>query len=211
MTQAQARNSVRETADEEDGRVDGDLDSLVRDLKSQLRDANARIVRLEQLADTDELLSIANRRAFERALSRSIASIERHGGRDCLVSIDVNGMKLINDSYGHAAGDAALKTVARILSEETRATDMVARIGGDEFAMILSQVSEDAAEAKCHRLMEDIREAGIDAGGETVPVDIAFGIAAVTPGATAEALMEEADRRMYRMKAESRNPARGRG
>ncbi|ANK81668.1 MAG: hypothetical protein TEF_13330 [Rhizobiales bacterium NRL2] len=189
---------------------EGELSSLVQALESQLEQARARIVRLEQLAETDELLAIANRRAFQRALMRCVAAAERHGDRACLVSLDVNGMKLINDNWGHPAGDAALKTVARVLTEDTRATDVVARMGGDEFAMILTQVDEAAAEAKCRSLVEKVRRTGFEAAGETIPIDLAFGVAEVTPGASADALMEEADRRMYRMKALSRNPSRGR-
>lgn len=190
-----------------------DQATLARELKKlegELQQANARIVRLEQLADTDEFLSIANRRAFERALRRSISSVARYGDPICVVSIDINGMKLINDNYGHPAGDAALKTVADVLSGNTRATDLVARVGGDEFAMILAHVDEAAAEAKCRHLAEQVRDAGITVAGEHLPVDIAFGVAAIPRETSPEEIMIEADRRMYRMKAESRNPARGR-
>lgn len=207
--QAQARRGD-EGPDTAGAEEEVELSSLVQALELELEQARARIVRLEQLADTDELLAIANRRAFERALARCVAAAERHGERACLVSLDVNGMKLINDSWGHPTGDAALKAVARGLTEDTRATDVVARMGGDEFAMILSEVDEAAAEAKCRSLIEKMRRTGIEAAGETVPIDLAFGIAEVTPGASADALMEEADRRMYRMKALGRSPSGGR-
>src|SRR5581483_1972703 len=103
----------------------------------ELVQANARIVELERLADEDALMPVANRRAFVRELSRMIAFTQRYGLPSSVVYFDINGMKQINDSHGHTAGDAALQHIAKILVDNIRSSDLVGRLGGDEFAVIL--------------------------------------------------------------------------
>ena len=99
--------------------------------------ARARVRRLEATADIDPVTGILNRRGFDRELARSLSYVKRYGTRAALFYIDLDGFKPVNDRHGHAAGDAVLKTVAAMLTRNVRASDTVARIGGDEFGLIL--------------------------------------------------------------------------
>ena len=115
----------------------------VHRLKDTLEQANKRVSFLETLADQDALTSLLNRRAFVRELSRMMAFAERYKAPSSVIYFDVNGMKQINDSLGHAAGDAALGHLGKVLLENVRASDVVGRLGGDEFAVLLAQVGRE--------------------------------------------------------------------
>ncbi len=106
-------------------------------LKSDLARAQRTIAELEARADVDPLLDILNRRGFERELKRSLAYLQRYQGEAALLFIDLDGFKAVNDRHGHAAGDALLKAVARELVGHVRASDVVGRLGGDEFGALL--------------------------------------------------------------------------
>ena len=125
-------------------------------MQRELEDARAKIAQLERLADEDSLAPIANRRAFVRELSRMIAFTRRYGPPSSVIYFDVNGMKQINDTHGHPAGDAALRHVAEILSKNVRESDIVGRLGGDEFGVILAQTSQEQANAKAVALAQAI-------------------------------------------------------
>ncbi len=99
-----------------------------------------RIAHLERLVNTDELTGILNRRGFQAELRRVLADAGRYGANGVLVCMDIDGFKLVNDTYGHAAGDEVLKKVACILQENTRRTDYIGRLGGDEFAVLLTRL-----------------------------------------------------------------------
>src|SRR3984957_11538761 len=120
----------------------------------ELAEARARIAQLERLADEDSLAPIANRRAFVRELSRMIAFTRRYGPPSSVIYFDVNGMKQINDTHGHPAGDAALRHVAEVLCKNVRESDIVGRLGGDEFGVILAQTNQEQANAKAVSLAQ---------------------------------------------------------
>ena len=117
-------------------------------LAAQLEASRARITELEARIDIDPLTDILNRRGFERELKRSLAYVKRYGTSAALIYLDLDGFKPVNDRHGHAAGDAVLKAVAAALVRSVRASDVVARIGGDEFAVLLWNVTGPAAAAK---------------------------------------------------------------
>src|SRR5215831_15076429 len=102
-------------------------------LKRELAVARARIGELEARADIDPLLDILNRRGFERELKRALAHVKRYGTHASLMFIDLDGFKAVNDRHGHATGDALLKALSRQLIARVRASDIVGRLGGDEF------------------------------------------------------------------------------
>src|SRR5690242_11777429 len=104
-------------------------------LKRELAVARARIGELEARADIDPLLDILNRRGFERELKRALAHMKRYGTQAALMFVDLDGFKAINDRYGHGAGDALLKAVARELVSQVRSSDVVGRLGGDAFGI----------------------------------------------------------------------------
>ncbi len=130
----------------------------VEKLRRELQQTQARIADLEQLADQDPLAPIANRRAFVRELSRMLSFAERYSTPSSIVYFDVNGLKTINDTYGHAAGDAVLGQVANTLTKNVRDSDYVARLGGDEFGVILTYTDADTAKGKADSLAQMISE-----------------------------------------------------
>ena len=119
--------------------------ATIRRLKAELAKTQAHIEELQASADTDFLLDIPNRRGFERELQRAIAYIKRYRAGGALVVLDVDRLKPINDSFGHAAGDQVLKAIVSTLSGQVRSSDVIGRLGGDEFALLLWNVSETDA------------------------------------------------------------------
>ena len=138
-------------------------------LRRELAEARAQIAQLERLADEDALTPIANRRAFVRELTRMIAFTQRYGVPSSVVYFDVNGMKQINDKHGHPAGDAALRHVAEMLLDNVRSSDIVGRLGGDEFGVILAHTNQEQANAKAVALAEAIAETPLRWGGFEIP------------------------------------------
>ncbi|MET0432192.1 MAG: GGDEF domain-containing protein, partial [Hyphomicrobium sp.] len=121
-------------------------------LKRELVVARARVGDLEARADIDPLLDILNRRGFERELKRALSHVKRYGTQAALMFVDLDGFKGINDRHGHGAGDALLKAVARELIGNVRASDIVARIGGDEFGVLIWRLEGPQATTKAREL-----------------------------------------------------------
>jgi len=180
--------------------------SEIRRLHAETERLRGRIRELEDLADADALLPLFNRRAFERELEREIALADRHRTPLSLVFIDLNGFKRINDEFGHAAGDAVLMNVADILIHAVRDTDVVGRLGGDEFGVILHRADYDAAHAKAQSLAARIAGQPIVFQGERCEVGAAAGACVWRKGETAEEVLARADAAMYADKA-ARKPA----
>ncbi len=175
----------------------------VASLRDELRQTAERIGHLEELADKDALVPAINRRAFVRELSRVMSYAERYGTAHSLVYFDLNGMKQINDTYGHAAGDAALKHIAEILEQSTRESDIVGRLGGDEFAVILAQVDENTATEKAASLAARIAAEGVEWQGRRLQLTVAHGIVPIISGQDADTALQAADRAMYANKKQT--------
>ena len=171
-------------------------------LYDELAAARARIQELERLADTDTLTPLPNRRAFMREVARTVEAVMRHGTSAAVAFVDIDSMKAINDRWGHQAGDAALCHVAEILSRSVRGTDLVARIGGDEFGLLLDRLDEHGAASKAAALVAAIAAEPVDLGPVSVEVGVSLGLAMVEPGDTVEAVLARADARMYAAKAQ---------
>ena len=120
----------------------------VERLEEELAAARAQMAALAARAEIDPLTDIVNRRGFERELKRACAYVKRYGTSAALIYLDLDDFKSINDQHGHAAGDAVLKAVAMVLARHVRASDLAARIGGDEFAVLLWQCTEADAQTK---------------------------------------------------------------
>ncbi|MEE8334419.1 MAG: GGDEF domain-containing protein [Alphaproteobacteria bacterium] len=206
----EAASAPRPIADASDvlGIPSGELTPKVRDaimrlmqevesLRQDLQESHQRIAYLEQLADQDSLAPVANRRAFVRELSRIMAFSERYDSPSSIIYFDVNGLKPINDTHGHPAGDAALMMVADQLVENIRESDVVGRLGGDEFGVILSQGDEATAEEKARSLAAKIANQPLDWNGTEIPIEVSFGTYTFRGGDTAGDALAAADRAMY--------------
>ncbi|HVJ40880.1 MAG TPA: GGDEF domain-containing protein [Dongiaceae bacterium] len=172
----------------------------VSHLRDELDQTRKRIAHLEQLADEDAMLPISNRRAFVRELTRMISYAERYNSTGSVLYFDVNGMKEINDRYGHAAGDAALAHFARLLVENVRDTDVVGRLGGDEFGVILAQADERQAQEKASTLVRIIDRSPFTWQGEELTLSCAVGIHQFLAQQSAETAITAADANMYKVK-----------
>jgi diguanylate cyclase (GGDEF)-like protein len=183
--------------------VQGALDRLAEEvtrLRGELAAAHARLAEMERLADEDALAPIANRRAFLRELGRAIGHVGRYGSGKSLIYFDLNGMKAINDNFGHAAGDAALVQVARALKENVRSSDLVGRLGGDEFGVLLMRADEATARRKAEALALIIARTPFVWHGAAVPLSVAYGAYRVRAGVDPQVALAAADREMYRNK-----------
>ncbi len=166
------------------------------DLRAQLSQCNEDIARLQQLVDVDPLLPLLNRRAFLREADRAWASSVRHDYGLALVFLDIDGLKAINDTYGHAAGDAALSHVGEVLLANTRAGDLAGRMGGDEFAVLLSHIEPGEARAKASNLCELIQSRSMAAGEERIAVSVTCGVCSRDGHTDLASLLRTADERM---------------
>lgn len=172
----------------------------IDDLRGEVGRLKAKLSETEGLADRDALTPLLNRRAFLRELHRIRTFAQRYGAPASLVYFDLDGFKAVNDRYGHAAGDAALKAVAERLLDHVRESDIVGRMGGDEFAVILVQADQATAEAKAAALALAIEREPIRFGDWTAPLHLSFGVRQITPDTAPEDLVAEADAAMYAAK-----------
>jgi diguanylate cyclase (GGDEF)-like protein len=157
----------------------------------------------EEAAFTDHLTGLANRRRFERQLEREVGRMSRFGHPFTLLLIDIDSFKNLNDTYGHDAGDEAIRLLSRVLREGTRGIDLAARIGGEEFAVLLVETSHDGGFEVAERLRVAIRTLEIPRAGN---ITASFGFAD-GPGyaQTADVLMKAADIALYEAKRNGRD------
>lgn len=161
--------------------------------------------RLRRLAGEDELTGVANRRGFRRALDREIARLSRGGHRFAVLLLDLDGLKLINDAHGHQAGDRAIVGAVEAIGEAIRATDLCARLGGDELAVLLPEIDREGIAATAERVRDAVERRRV-AGA---PLRISLGWAvAETGGVTGDELLGLADLRLYSDKHRRRSTRR---
>jgi diguanylate cyclase (GGDEF)-like protein len=172
----------------------------VDNLRRSLDGMSKRLTAAEQLADQDSLLPIYNRRAFVRELTKIQASVERYNSDACLVYIDLDGFKDINDTYGHTAGDYVLHEYSQRLVESVRESDIVGRLGGDEFGLILPHTNQNAAAILVNRLPQELKDNPISWNETTLNLSMSFGIATIESDTDVHDTMAMADNKMYQQK-----------
>ena len=178
----------------------GEVDNLRREL-TQTR---ARLDEAEKTADQDQLLPLLNRRAFVRELTRYIAFTGRYNTPASLIYFDLNHFKLINDTYGHAGGDAALKHFAETLLAHVRDSDCVGRLGGDEFGVLLTHADQNNALKKADVLAQALHNSPTIWDGKQIPVSFSYGAFELKSGDNADLAMARADEAMYAQKRAAR-------
>jgi diguanylate cyclase (GGDEF)-like protein len=196
LAQATARDVARDQS------ADGisALEQEVIALRKEVRLLQLANEELERLVVRDTLTPLFNRRHFISCLSERLSRLERYGTQAALVFVDVNEMKKINDRYGHSAGDHALVHISRMLAASVRSTDIAARVGGDEFALLLDGVTEAGATDKAAQLARLIEENPCTFGDEQLPLSAAFGCTTLRPGDSDFAAIARADMAMYAAK-----------
>jgi len=180
----------------------GHLMQELERVKDELLAAQKRVVELEHKADEDALLPVLNRRGFDRELERTLAYVARHGTDVCLIYIDLDDFKAVNDVHGHAAGDSALMHVTDILLANVRRSDVVARLGGDEFAILLHRADAAAAQLKANQLQSALASSGLVFEGKEIPLSLTTGVTKLREKDQAERALGRADKLMYEGKAE---------
>ncbi len=156
--------------------------------------------RLERLSITDPATALLNRRGFVQVMRRALDRARRYDETGALLIIDLDGFKAINDTYGHAAGDHVLATVARILCFNVRASDETTRLGGDEFAILMTGTSWEEASERANALDKLLNQMVVPWRDRAIQVRGSIGVECYGPGDDATAIYQRADAKMYREK-----------
>lgn len=202
----------------EDGRLIGVLGisrdiTERRELEQKLRQSNIELQKLTQelqsLARTDPLTGLPNRRAFEEAIGHEFQRFKRLGSVTSVLVIDIDHFKLVNDTYGHDAGDTALLFVTNTFREHCRTTDLAARLGGEEFALLLPGTATKAAVSIAERLKDEIERSEILFGSSRFALTVSIGISSFRRGdAGWPQVISRADAALYEAKEAGRNKVR---
>jgi diguanylate cyclase (GGDEF)-like protein len=171
----------------------GEVDSLRRELEQ----TKTRLEEVEKTADQDHLLPLLNRRAFVRELTRYISYSDRYGTPASLIYFDLDDFKAVNDTHGHACGDAVLTHFAETLQANVRDSDIVGRLGGDEFGVILSHATQVQAYGKADSLAATLKASPTQWRGQSIAMTFSYGAFELKAGESAETAMARADEAMY--------------
>ena len=186
---------------DDDGRLSGWV-SAIRDISTR----KSLEIKLAHAASTDPLTGLSNRRRFDTLLDRKINDRRDEQGHGCIALFDIDFFKRVNDEHGHAVGDLVLETFAAAALRTVRANDHVARLGGEEFGLILDGATIEQAMQVCERVRQAIADdVTLGPDGIEVHVTVSAGVAEITPGRSRLQLMRAADEALYRAKAEGRD------
>ena len=180
------------------------LEQLTRQSAITINRANV-YSKVLQYATLDALTNLNNRRQFEVRLKQEIATTKRQKNSLCAMMIDIDFFKKVNDTYGHSSGDAVLRTVAEIIKEHLRESDIPSRYGGEEFAVLLPYTHIEEAKIVGERLRKAVEAASIPIDKKNINVTISMGLAEFNPEETGEELFKRADRALYEAKESGRN------
>ena len=166
-------------------------------------------VKLYERATVDPLTQVYSRDFGHKRLEEALTLADRQGHHTSVVLLDVDHFKTLNDTHGHAAGDAALQAIGEAIRASCRSTDIVSRCGGEEFAVTLPATAEDGAMTIAERILQAIRSLDVRFDGQPLPLRASAGIASAGAGEHADELLRRADLALYRAKADGRDCARG--
>lgn len=166
--------------------------------------------RLEFLAEHDPMTGLCNRRRFAQEVHRQAAYVRRHKGSACVLFLDLDNFKHVNDGYGHTAGDDLLVSTAAVLRNASRETDVIARLGGDEFALLLPETTAESGAVHAERIRSAVAAAGFEVDGRAVRMTVSIGVAEFDGKALVapEDVMMDADLAMYEAKEGGRDAVR---
>ncbi len=187
------------------GALTATLTQLRRRLKAQKAELGAALERIQTLATTDELTRLANRRHMGEVLKAESTRHARQGEGFCLALIDIDHFKRINDTWGHATGDDVLRASADLMRGAVRASDLLARWGGEEFLLLLPHTDKSVAQPVLERMRAQMAALPLDHIDPGLRVTFSVGLAAWRPGESVAAALERADRALYRAKADGRD------
>ncbi len=186
-----------------EGKVIGAVE--IFDDSTELSAGRREISELRDLAMRDALTGLPNRRHFEMSTASRIAELAGYGRPFGLLIADIDRFKLVNDQHGHAAGDVALRTVARTLLESSRAMDDIARFGGEEFVLTITDVDAAALRGIAERFRALVERSRVRSDDRDLRITISLGGTIAAVGETAEVIFERADAALYRAKEGGRN------
>ncbi|WP_188312138.1 sensor domain-containing diguanylate cyclase [Salinarimonas soli] len=177
-----------------------------QELAAEIEQRQALEAELRRLSITDDLTGVLNRRGFANAVRAQTAVARRYGHDLALLALDIDHFKHVNDRFGHAAGDTVLMAVAALFVDSARVDiDIVGRVGGEEFMVLLPHTALGGALAFAERLRRSLADTDIAVGGERVRITTSIGLRAFGPGISPEQMLLDADKALYRAKALGRN------
>jgi diguanylate cyclase (GGDEF)-like protein len=181
------------------------LESVNAELREEVEVRKRAEAALAEMARTDSLTGLLNRRAILELLEREAERVRRGGPPFALAMADLDNFKRINDTYGHDVGDEALVHVARRLEKTVRAQDVIARWGGEELLIFLPATSLEGALLATEKVRRAVAEGPHTVGGQELPLTMSLGVASTGPGTSLRTCIQQADAALYRAKAEGRN------
>jgi diguanylate cyclase (GGDEF)-like protein/PAS domain S-box-containing protein len=185
------------------GRVVGAAESFGDNRESL--SMRTRLAELERAAFRDPLTGLANRRRASEEIERRVEELRRYGWPFGLIFLDIDRFKQINDNWGHEAGDAVLRMVARDMQSALRDTDLVSRWGGEEFLAVVLSVDQDRLSAIAEKLRYLVEQSGFESDGRTIRVTVSIGATLAAADDTVDGMIRRADQLMYQSKREGRN------
>lgn len=171
--------------------------AVLERLTAELAELKEKLEAAEALADRDTLAPVFNRRAFLRELHRTMSEVERYKTPAAVIYIDLDGFKAVNDEYGHSAGDAVLRHVGLLLTDSVRESDIVGRLGGDEFGIVLNRATAAEAAAKAQALNDKINSSAILYAGVPHRIRASVGVHPIALAEDPETALARADEAMY--------------
>ena len=177
----------------------------VQDAEQRIHTLETKLQHLSELVREDQLTGSLNRRGLDDVFERETARSDRRGTPLCIAMLDLDDFKRLNDTYGHLAGDGALKHLVKIVKETLRTMDVIARFGGEEFLILLPETTVEAASQTMTRLQRELTKQFFLHDNEKVLITFSAGVALRQPNEEQAALVKRADKAMYEAKKSGKN------